>query len=78
MYRKYVTKNGHLHSQLSPSSTVGIILGFVVWIRFDLFNEGKHLAVDRVLEDTLKFAVNVGSQGIKLDTVSHLRNYKFD
>ena len=53
------------------------MLGFVVRIGFDLIDQSEHAAVNRVLNDTLKLAVNVCSGGVSLETVPHLRSNEY-
>ena len=73
MLNKYTEKKkDHLHSQLGPFSTVVIVFGFVIRIGPDLIDENKHAAVNRVLDNAFKLAVDVYPRGISLETVPHL------
>ena len=75
---KYTENNNNcLHSQFGPISTVVNILRFVIWIGPDLINKSKHAAVNRILDDAFKLAVNVYPSGISLETVPHLRSNKY-
>ena len=71
-------KKNHLHSQFSPTSTVVDILGFMIWIGLDLIDQSKHAAIDRVLKDTFKLAINKHSRGISFETMPHLRSNKYN
>jgi hypothetical protein len=71
-------KDDHLHSKFGPFSVVVVKLGFVIRIGPDLVDQSEHAAVNGVLEDTLKLAVNVHSGGISFETVPHLRNNKYN
>ena len=49
---------------------VVIVLGFVIWIGPDLIDESEHVAVNWVLNDAFKIAVDVYSRGVSLETVA--------
>ena len=77
---KYMENNNNncLHSQFGPMSTVVNILHFVIWIGSDLINKSEHVAINRILDNAFKLAVNVYPSGISLETVPHLRSNKYN
>jgi hypothetical protein len=54
------------------------MLGFVIWIGPDLIDQSQHAAVNRVLDDAFKLAVNEHSRGVSLEAVPHLRRNKYN
>jgi hypothetical protein len=59
-------------------STVGIMLGFVIWIGPNLSDQNNHAGVNRALNDAFKLAVDVHSRRVSLETVPHLRSNKYN
>jgi hypothetical protein len=78
---KYTNKNnkkkGDLHPQIGPLSTVVIVLPFMICISPELEDKSEHAAVDRVLGNPFKFAVNKNPSCVSHQAVPHLRSNKY-
>jgi hypothetical protein len=54
------------------------MLRFMIRIGLDFIDQSNHAAVNGVLNETFKFAINKRSASIALKTMSHLRSNKYN